>query len=31
MYGPPICRGVSEIFAAFTLLQVGKQAERLVA
>ncbi len=26
-----ICRGVSEIFAAFTLRQVGKQAERLVA
>jgi uncharacterized membrane protein HdeD (DUF308 family) len=26
-----ICRGVSEIFAAFTLRQVGKDAERLVA
>jgi uncharacterized membrane protein HdeD (DUF308 family) len=26
-----ICRGVSEIFAAFTLRQVGKQAEQLVA
>ena len=26
-----ICRGVNEIFAAFTLRQVGKQAERLVA
>ena len=26
-----ICRGVSEIFAGFTLRQVGKQAERLVA
>ena len=25
-----ICRGVNEIFAAFTLRQVGKQAERLV-
>ena len=26
-----ICRGVSEIFAAFTLRQVGKQADRLVS
>ena len=26
-----ICRGVNEIFAAFTLRQVGKQAEQLVA
>ena len=26
-----ICRGVSEIFAAFTLRQVSKQAEQLVA
>ena len=26
-----ICRGVSEIFAGFTLRQVGKQADRLVA
>jgi uncharacterized membrane protein HdeD (DUF308 family) len=26
-----ICRGVSEIFAAFALRQVGKQAEELVA
>ncbi len=26
-----ICRGVNEIFAAFTLRQVGRQAERLVA
>ena len=26
-----ICRGVNEIFAAFTLRQVGKQAEKLVA
>jgi uncharacterized membrane protein HdeD (DUF308 family) len=26
-----ICRGVSEIFAASTLRQVGKQADRLVA
>ena len=26
-----VCRGVNEIFAAFTLRQVGKQAERLVA
>jgi uncharacterized membrane protein HdeD (DUF308 family) len=26
-----ICRGVNEIFAGFTLRQVGKQAERLVA
>ncbi len=26
-----ICRGVSEIFAAFTLRQVGKQAELLVS
>jgi uncharacterized membrane protein HdeD (DUF308 family) len=26
-----ICRGVSEVFAGFTLRQAGKQAERLVA
>jgi len=26
-----ICRGVNEIFVAFTLRQVGKQAEQLVA
>ena len=26
-----ICRGVSEIFAGFTLRQIGKQAGRLVA
>ena len=26
-----ICRGVNEIFAAFTLRQVGKEAEQLVA
>ena len=26
-----ICRGVSEIFAGFTLRQVGKKADRLVA
>ena len=26
-----ICRGVNEIFAAFTLRQVGKQAEQMVA
>ena len=26
-----ICRGVNEIFAGFTLRQVGKQADRLVA
>jgi uncharacterized membrane protein HdeD (DUF308 family) len=26
-----ICRGVSEIFAAFTMRQVGKRAEQLVA
>jgi uncharacterized membrane protein HdeD (DUF308 family) len=26
-----ICRGVDELFAAFTLRQVGKQADRLVA
>jgi uncharacterized membrane protein HdeD (DUF308 family) len=26
-----ICRGVSEIFAGFSLRQVGKQADRLVA
>jgi uncharacterized membrane protein HdeD (DUF308 family) len=26
-----ICRGVSEIFASFTMRQVGKQAHRLVA
>ena len=26
-----ICRGVSEIFAGFTLRQVGQQAKRLVA
>ena len=25
------CRGVNEIFAGFTLRQVGKQAERLYA
>ena len=26
-----ICRGVNEIFAGFTLREVGKQADRLVA